>query len=184
MDRPVRGNRHGQAEREELEARGFSVHAYVPDNAYLVRGTDMAALADLPGVVWTSPLHTGYRMTPDLLTELDAAGEPQRMRLLLLEPVERGRVTRNALIAAGAALSEAAASPRRPAYLFLRRPRGRPGGGPHGRLSTGWSWYAPISSLSMMSRGGLSKAVRSDGERRSINQSGITGSRPGRGLDG
>ena len=95
----------GQAEREELEARGFSVHAYVPDNSYLVRSANTATLADLPGGVWTGPLHPGYRMTPDLLTELDAAGEPRRMRLLLLEPAERSRVTA-ALIAAGAFLSE------------------------------------------------------------------------------
>jgi len=47
----------GQAEREELENRGFSVHAYVPDNSYVVRGADMATLADLPGAVWAGPLH-------------------------------------------------------------------------------------------------------------------------------
>jgi len=95
----------GQAERDALEARGFSVHTYVPDNSWLVRGTDMAGLAELPGAIWAGPLHPGYRMTPDLLMELDAAGEPRRMRLLLLELAERGRVTA-ALSAAGAALSE------------------------------------------------------------------------------
>ena len=111
----------GQAEREELEARGFSVHAYVPDNSYLVRGANTATLAELPGVVWTGPLHPGYRMTPDLLTELDAAGEPRRMRLLLLEPAERGRVA-TALSAAGAALSEVLLPPDDPRIYFSGGP--------------------------------------------------------------
>jgi hypothetical protein len=111
----------GQTEREELETRGFSVHAYVPDNAYLVRGADMATLANLPGVVWTGPLHPGYRMTPGLLTELDAAGEPRRLRLLLLEPSERGRVTA-ALRTAGATLSEVVLPSDDPRIYFTGGP--------------------------------------------------------------
>ncbi len=101
---------HGRAERDELNARGFEVHAYVPDNAYLVRGADMITLVELPGVVWAGPLHPGYRMTPDLLTELDAAGEPLLQRVVLLEPGERGRVTA-ALMTAGAAMEEAILPP-------------------------------------------------------------------------
>jgi len=91
-------------DREALQDRGVRVYAYLPDNAYLVRGDDTAALADLPGAVWTAPFHPGYRMPQGVTEELDEAGEPLPMRLLLFDPADRGAVAA-ALAEAGAVLA-------------------------------------------------------------------------------
>ena len=58
-----------EAQKEALRARGLDVLDYVPNNAFMVRGTaaQITACKAAGAIVWSSPLHPAWRIDPMLL---------------------------------------------------------------------------------------------------------------------
>jgi len=58
-----------EAQKQALRDRGIDVLDYVPNNAFLVRGTRAQVAAAKAGseILWSSPLHTAWRIDPMLL---------------------------------------------------------------------------------------------------------------------
>jgi len=79
-----------------LRDAGLDVIEYVPDNAYLVRGTPQAAAAvQASGLVrWSGPLQPAWRIAPRLLRE--AIGDEVAV-LILLYPGEDSALVRKAI---------------------------------------------------------------------------------------
>ena len=56
-------------QKQALRARGLDVLDYVPNNAFMVRGTaaQVSAARDAGEIIWSSPLHPAWRIDPMLL---------------------------------------------------------------------------------------------------------------------
>ena len=91
------------AQKAALRARGLDVLDYVPNNAFMVRGTaaQVAACAAAGEIVWSSPLHPAWRIDPMLL-EGPLTG---RVTVLGFDGVPAGQVVAQ-LEAAGAVVAE------------------------------------------------------------------------------
>jgi hypothetical protein len=68
------------AQKLALRDRGLEVLDYVPNNAFIVRGTSAQVAASLAGndIVWSSPMHSAWRIDPMLQTQ------PMKGRLAIL----------------------------------------------------------------------------------------------------
>ncbi len=94
--------------KEALRAAGATIRAYRPSYTFVVRAADPAALARLPGVVWTGPYHPAYRIEPTLghgptFDPEVASNERIYVRALLFEADERHAVAER-LAALGASV--------------------------------------------------------------------------------
>jgi len=69
-----------EAQRQALTKRGLDVLDYVPNHAFVVRGTkaEVAASQAAREIVWSSPMHTAWRIDPLLLRQ------PMQGRLTIL----------------------------------------------------------------------------------------------------
>lgn len=69
-----------EAQKQALRQRGLDVLDYVPNHAFIVRGTSTQVAASLAGndIVWSSPMHPAWRIDPLLLQQ------PLRGRLAIL----------------------------------------------------------------------------------------------------
>lgn len=58
----------GAAERQALEEADATILGYIPENCYLVQAQPQAMLAagQIPGVVWTGPYASAYRIAPSV----------------------------------------------------------------------------------------------------------------------
>jgi hypothetical protein len=70
-----------EAGKQALQARGLELMDYVPNQAWIVRGTkaQVAQCATDGVTVWSSPLHPAFRIEPELLA---GAGEERRIAVL------------------------------------------------------------------------------------------------------
>ncbi|MCK5944074.1 MAG: S8 family serine peptidase, partial [Planctomycetes bacterium] len=91
------------AQQQALAARGLDVLDYVPNHAFLVRGTkaQVAASAAANEIVWSSPLHPAWRIDPVLLQQPPAG----RLTILGFDGVPAARLVAQ-LEAAGAVVAE------------------------------------------------------------------------------
>jgi hypothetical protein len=68
------------ADKAALAAFGLTLHDYVPNHAFVVRGDERQVQAAVAAavIVWSAPLHPAWRLAPELL----AAGGEQRLAVL------------------------------------------------------------------------------------------------------